>query len=172
MADMAPLRLLVIVSENDCVRMELHLPDTVDDLSEEVKNVCGLGGPIRLQYKDTDFGDLFINVTSTSVIKDLTVLKVIQLDPEATTVVLYPVDAPLSSTLSFGTDSEDCPNLSALPNDTALSNTALPGQTALPSPTDSLTKDQWPKSFPVPPFSYDTECQLHKANIINNINNK
>lgn len=100
-------------------------------------------------------------MTSTSVIKDLTILKVIQLDPEATTVVLYPVNTPMSSSLSLDIDSEDCPSLlSALPSDTA-----LPSHTALPTHTDCLRKEQWPKAFQIPLFSYDTECQLQRDNI-------
>ncbi|KAK0147511.1 hypothetical protein N1851_013018 [Merluccius polli] len=111
MADIAPVRLLLILNEDNIVRMELRngIPNSLEKLIEE--------------YKDTDFGDVFVNLTSTNVIKDLTVIKVVQLDHDTTIIVLYPVD-----------------------------------------PTMSSSPSQWPKLFPNPPFSYDTECQLQRGN--------
>lgn len=120
---------------------------------EEVKNACGLGGYIWLQYKDTDFGNMFVNMTSTTVIKDLTVIKVVHLDPESTTIVLYPVEPTMSSSPSVGLDSEDSTSGSAHTDDTVLLSN---------SSSDSLRTQQWPKVFPIPTFSYDTECQLQR----------
>lgn len=156
MADIAPVRLLVILNEENSVRMELRngIPNSVEELIEEVKNACGLEGYIRLQYKDTDFGNIFVNLSSTTVIKDLTVLKVVQVDPDSTTIVLYPVDPPMSSILSVGLDSDDSSG-SAHTDDTVLLSS---------SSSDSLRTQQWPKVFPIPPFSYDTECQLQRGN--------
>ncbi|XP_018557035.1 uncharacterized protein LOC108900466 isoform X3 [Lates calcarifer] len=155
MAENTPVRLLVILSEDSSVRMELRkgIPNSLEELMDEVKNACGLEGYIRLQYKDTDFGNIFVNLTSTTVIKDLTILKVIQLEPDST-VVLYPVDPPMSSTPLFGLDSDDS-SVSAHTDDTIL----------LSSPSsDSLRTQQWPRVFPIPRFSYDTECQLQRGN--------
>lgn len=80
MADIATVRLLIILNEDNSVRKELRngIPKSLEELIEEVKNACGLGGHIRLQYKDTDFGNIFVNLTSTAVIKDLSVIKVVQ----------------------------------------------------------------------------------------------
>lgn len=120
---------------------------------DEGENACELEGYIRLQYKDADFGNIFVNLTSTTVIKDLTILKVVQLDPESTTVTLYPVDPSVSS-IPFGLDSDDS-SVSAHTDDTIL----------LSSPSsDSLRTQQWPKLFPIPHFSYDTECHLQRGN--------
>ncbi|KAJ4932643.1 hypothetical protein JOQ06_011060 [Pogonophryne albipinna] len=99
MADIGPpVRLLIILNDHNSVRLELRngIPNSMEELIEEVKNSCGLEGYIRLQYKDTDFGNTFVNLTSTHAIKDLTVIKVVELDPESTTVVLYPVEIPLN----------------------------------------------------------------------------
>lgn len=100
--------------------MELRkgIPNSLEELIDEVKNACGLQGYIRLQYKDTDFGNIFVNLTSTAVIKDLTILKVIQIDPDST-VVLYPVDPSVSSIPLVGLDSDDS-SVSAHTDDTIL----------------------------------------------------
>lgn len=47
------------------------MPDTVEDLIEQVKEACRLLGNIRLLYKDCDFRDAFVNMSLTSMIKDL-----------------------------------------------------------------------------------------------------
>ncbi|XP_034554787.1 uncharacterized protein LOC117823669 [Notolabrus celidotus] len=155
MADIAPVRLLVILSEDNSVRVQLRngIPNSTEELIDEVMNACGLGGYIRLQYRDTDFGNIFVNLTSTSVIKDLSVIKVIQLDPDNTTVVLYPVDNLTSGTPSPGMNSEDSFSGSAHTDDTEL----------LSHSPDSLRTQQWPQVFPIPLFSFDTECQLQIA---------
>lgn len=44
------------------------VPNTVEELIEEVKNVCGIDGYIRLQYQDTDFGNIFVNLNLTTVV--------------------------------------------------------------------------------------------------------
>ena len=155
MTEDTPVRLLVILSDDSSVRMELHngIPNSLEELIDEVKNACGLGGFIRLQYKDTDFGNMFVNLTPTTVIKDLAVLKLIQLDPDST-VVLYALDPPGSSIPLVGLDSDDS-SVSAHTDDTIL----------LSSPSsDSLRTQQWPRQFPIPRFSYDTECQLQRGN--------
>lgn len=41
-----------------CVNLSVGVPNTVEELIEEVKNVCGKDGYIRLQYQDTDFGNI------------------------------------------------------------------------------------------------------------------
>lgn len=159
MAENTPVRLLVILSEDSSVRMELSkgIPNSLEELMDEVKNACGLDGYIRLQYKDADFGNIFVNLTSTTVIKDLTILKVIQEYPEST-VVLYPVDPSASSTPLFEQASDDS-SVSAHTDDTILLSS--PSSNSL---TNSLRTQQWPQVFPIPRFSYDTECQLQRGN--------
>lgn len=155
---MASIRLLVILNTDNTNNVQMELPngvsDTVEELTEEVKNVCGIAGYIRLQYQDTDFGNVFVNLNSTTVVKDLTVLRVVQIDPD-TTIILYPVDPAVSSIYSSGLESDDS-LLSAHTDDTILLSS--------PSP-DSLRTQQWLKEFPIPRFSYDTECQLQKGNV-------
>lgn len=54
-----------------------------------------------------------MNLTSTTVIKDLTIIKVVQLDPDSTTAVFYSVDPTMSSIPSSGMDSKDSSSGSA-----------------------------------------------------------
>ncbi|CAB1419889.1 unnamed protein product [Pleuronectes platessa] len=101
MMENTSVRLLVILSEDSSVRMELRngIPDLLEEFIDEVKNACGLGGFIRLQYKDTDFGNTFVNLTSTTVIKDLTVLKVMKLALPSFSDSRNPSSTPFSSRL-------------------------------------------------------------------------
>ncbi|KAL6476470.1 hypothetical protein MHYP_G00149690 [Metynnis hypsauchen] len=156
MGDVTPVRLLVMLNEDNSIRMDLRsgIPDSVDELIEEVKRSCGLGGYVRLQYKDTDFGNMFVNLTSTAVIKDLSVIKVVELNPDST-VVLYPVDPTVSSFPSAGQDNYDDSSGSPHTDDTVLFSSSSP---------ESLRTQQWPKLFQIPLFSYDTESQLHRGN--------
>ena len=147
-----PIRLLILLSDDSSERMELsRVPDTVEELIEQVKESCKLDGGIRLQYKDLDFG-VFVNLSSTSIIKDLTTIKLLPSDP-TTDIVLevllnsIPADLcdPDTSSLSVHTDSDDTVLLSS-------------------SSSKIFRTEPWPKEFVIPLFSYDTECQLEKGN--------
>ncbi|KAK0154780.1 hypothetical protein N1851_002913 [Merluccius polli] len=108
-------------------------------------------------------GDVFVNLTSTNVIKDLTVIKVVQLDPDTTTIVLYPVDSTMRISPSVGLDIDNSFSGSAHTDDTIL---------LIRSSSDSLRRQQWPKLFPIPPshmiqnVNYRGEMQsLQEANL-------
>jgi len=158
MANPKPVRLLVIVSEDSSYRMELTtgVPDTVEELIEQVKHSCGLCGGIRLQYKDEDFG-MFVNLSSTSAIKDLTTIKVIQLNLDAA-IVLQLVDVSndnLPADLSSSGHANTSHSERSDSDDTVLLSS---------SSSEGFRTEPWPKVFPIPIFSYDTEGQLEKGN--------
>uniref|UniRef100_A0A8P4KR70 Sterile alpha motif domain-containing protein 3 n=1 Tax=Dicentrarchus labrax TaxID=13489 RepID=A0A8P4KR70_DICLA len=132
--------------------MDLPLvPDTVEELIEQVKEACKLTGGIRLQYKDIDFGGKFVNLSSTSPIKDLTTIKVIQSVPDTDIILKFIESGPAdssdldSSSLSIRTDSDDTIILSS-------------------SSSERLRTEPWPKEFNIPTFSFETEYQLEKGN--------
>ncbi|XP_063058544.1 uncharacterized protein LOC134463980 [Engraulis encrasicolus] len=144
-------KLLVFLSEDDKRKMLLPngIPESVDQLVDDVREACGLRGNFRIQYQDKDFGDIFVNLTSTTELEDLCTIKVIPLPddtpPEQTAVnVSCCSDDAVSGSISGDTD------------DTLI----------LSSPTSghSSRAGQWPKEFPVPSFSYDTEVQLERGN--------
>ncbi|KAI9541109.1 hypothetical protein NQZ68_034214 [Dissostichus eleginoides] len=86
------MRLLVILEEDSRIKLELPngISSSVDEVIQEITNFCGLTNEIRLQYKDTDFGT-WVNLTSTSELKDLATLKVINVVPSVT-LFLEPVE--------------------------------------------------------------------------------
>ncbi|KAK1901918.1 Sterile alpha motif domain containing protein 3 [Dissostichus eleginoides] len=86
------MRLLVILEEDSRIKLELPngISSSVDEVIQEITNFCGLTNEIGLQYKDTDFGT-WVNLTSTSELKDLATLKVINVVPSVT-LFLEPVE--------------------------------------------------------------------------------
>lgn len=115
-----PIRLLILLSDDSSERMDLPLvPDTIEELIEQVKEVCKLTGGIRLQYNDIDFGGTFDNLSSTSSIKDLTIIKVIPSVPDTDIFLEFIESVPTdlsdldSSSLSTHTDSDDTVILSS-----------------------------------------------------------
>uniref|UniRef100_A0A8B9KMH5 Uncharacterized protein n=1 Tax=Astyanax mexicanus TaxID=7994 RepID=A0A8B9KMH5_ASTMX len=147
-----PVRLLVLLSDESAERMELsRVPDTLEELIEQVKNVCKLSGDIRLQYKDVDFGGTFVNLSSTSMIKDLTTIKIIESAPHIVLSFIDSVSSDLSdldtSLASQNTDTDDTVILSRSSSD-----------------SEGLRKEPWPKEFIIPRFSLETESQLQRGN--------
>ncbi|CAL8390980.1 unnamed protein product [Arctogadus glacialis] len=147
-----PIRLLILLSDDSSERMDLPLvPETVEELIEQVQEACQLIGCIRLQYKDVDFGGTFVNLSTTSSIKDLATIKVIPLVPDSDIILEFidSVSSNLSeldsSSFSAHTDSGDTVILSS-------------------SPSGRLRTEPWPKQFNIPTFSFETEGQLEKGN--------
>lgn len=147
-----PIRLLILLSDDSSERMDLPLvPDTIEELIEQVKEACKLTGGIRLQYNDIDFGGTFVNLSSTSSIKDLTIIKVIPSVPDTDIFLEFIESVPTdlsdldSSSLSTHTDSDDTVILSS-------------------SSSERLRTEPWPKEFNIPTFSFETEGQLEKGN--------
>ena len=147
-----PIRLLILLSDDSSERMDLPLvPDTVEELIEQVKEACKLTGGIRLQYKDVDFGGTFVNLSSTSSIKDLTTIKVIPSVPDTDIILEFIDSGPSnlsdldSSSFSVHTDSDDKVILSS-------------------NSSERLRTEPWSKEFNIPPFSFETEGQLEKGN--------
>ena len=148
-----PIRLLILLSKDNSERLDLsQVPDTLEELIKQVKESCQLAGDIRLQYKDVAFGETFVNLTSTSMIKDLTTIKVIQSAPALAPIIVQFIDsipADVSdldaSSLSTNTDSDDTVILSS-------------------SSSERLRTKPWPKEFNIPSFSFETEGQLERGN--------
>ncbi|XDV11159.1 hypothetical protein PO909_000172 [Leuciscus waleckii] len=131
-------RLLVILEEDNRIKLELPngIPSSVDEVIQQIKSVCGLTNEIRLQYYDADFGT-WVNLTSTSELKDLANLKVIHVEP----------------TGNF--HSQDDSSISAILDD------LLP----VSHSSNTYRKEQWPKVFVIPTFSYSTESQFRAGNV-------
>ncbi|CAM4573558.1 unnamed protein product [Leuciscus chuanchicus] len=81
MAGKASAKLLVILSPEDSRKLLLPngIPESVEELNDNVRKDCGLNGKFRLQYQDRDFGDAFVNLTQTGELDHFGTLKVIPL---------------------------------------------------------------------------------------------
>uniref|UniRef100_A0A672ICZ9 PB1 domain-containing protein n=1 Tax=Salarias fasciatus TaxID=181472 RepID=A0A672ICZ9_SALFA len=136
----APVKLRIILGENNSQRLILPngIPQSVSELSEQIKTDCGIEGRFRLQFMDAEFGNEFTNLVSMSDVQDKGTIKVIFIsDPLGQS---NDSSSSLSSCCSFDTD--------------ILSS----------SESTSSRSSAWPVVFPVPKFSYDTELQLDRAN--------
>lgn len=153
MAGSTSARLLVVLSEENSMRMVLPggIPESLEELINDVKRACTLSGRIRLQYKDTDFGEMFVNLASTAEIKDLSIVKVIQMDD-------HPIGSPISASGTSSSSSIQGRD-SCCVGSSGIDSTIILDRSPL-----SLRTIQWPKEFPIPRFSLETEIQLQKGN--------
>lgn len=148
MAGKRAAKLLVFLSQDDKRKLLLPngIPESMDQLVDDVRGACGLRGNFRIQYQDKDFGDTFVNLTSTGELEDLCTIKVIPLPDEDAPPAQTAVNVSLCSDDAVSVDTDDTLILSS------------------PSSGHSSRAKQWPKEFPIPSFSYDTEVQLERGN--------
>ena len=146
MAHSTTAKLKVILGENNVEKLTLPngIPESLDELIGTIRTTFGLKCSFKLQYMDQEFGNDFFNLNSTTELQDLGTIKVIEQTDTTSS----------SATTSFAsTESDDCASLAS--NDTILLSS--------PESLSSRTK-QWPKEFPIPKFTSDTEQQLEKGN--------
>lgn len=100
----------------------------------------------RLQYRDVEFDNEYMNLTTTADIRDKSTIKVIYIQDCAPTAV---PSATKETPLIGG--------LPSLPDTDILSS---PGSSTSCS---SLRLQKWPLNFPIPEFSFDVQFQLDRA---------
>lgn len=86
-----PVSFRVLFGGEDDARkliIQSGMPTSVDELVLEIKTFFGVTEQFRLQYKDVDFGNDFMNLLSISDIQDRSTLKVVYLPCEATSSVI------------------------------------------------------------------------------------
>ncbi|XP_041868494.1 sterile alpha motif domain-containing protein 3-like [Melanotaenia boesemani] len=98
---------------------------------------------------DNDF-EQFMNLTSTADIQDKGTVKVIKPSNQSTQAPSHIPFTPCHEDSSADTD--------------ILSSSESTTSTSTTSATASLRCQGWPRSFPIPLFSYEVEMQLSKAN--------
>ncbi len=94
---------------------------------------------------------MFVNLTSTTEIKDLSTVKVIQTDKQ-------PFGSPsgaLEMSSCSSSQSDDTSSAGSSGTDSSV---------ILDRSLSTLRTIQWPKEFPIPRFSLETEMQLQKGN--------
>ncbi|KAK0130576.1 hypothetical protein N1851_035191 [Merluccius polli] len=142
----------VSLSSDEAFSISGETDDTaksVEELVDDVRRACGLRGNFRIQYQDKDFGDTFVNLTSTGDLEDLCTIKVIPLPDEDA------APAQTQTAVNVSLSSDEAFSISGETDDTLILSS---------SSSSSSRTEQWPKEFPIPSFSYDTEVQLERGN--------
>lgn len=77
MASLVKLR--IILGENNSQRLILPdgIPESVEELAQQIKRQCGIDGALRLQFMDVEFGNEFTNLLSMLDVQDKGTIKVI-----------------------------------------------------------------------------------------------
>ncbi|KAJ8364116.1 hypothetical protein SKAU_G00129470 [Synaphobranchus kaupii] len=154
-----PVILKIILTDGSSQRLTIShgLPASIDDLMAEVTKQCGLHGNFRLQFKDSLFGDEFLNLTSMSEVEDKGTLRIIDLS-RLTTMQHDEISTDLNPSLNtqaFSPSQNDSSSLSSGSVDTDV----------LSSCESTSSRSSWPAVFHVPKFSYDAELKLQQANL-------
>lgn len=161
------IHLRVILGGDDARKLSLsEIPESLDKLALEIKNAFGLVQQFRLQYRDADFGNEFVNLSSTSEIKDRDTLKVVFLAyGETTSVDLMTMSAGSSmSNLGTSQSSIDPHSSSSLDERELSSHSVGSADTVILDPVPEARTSSWPSIFKVPKFSLFAEIQLTRAN--------
>ncbi|XP_057190382.1 sterile alpha motif domain-containing protein 3 [Triplophysa rosa] len=170
---------IVFGGEDDARKLVLKkgIPMSVDDLVHDIITVFGLKQKFRLQYKDKDFGNEYVNLMSTSEIEDRDTLKLIFLSTEDSNSSMletepalpYCSTTPSPSAFSTATcDTADVRDVSPSSIDPAqevnLSDDSVCScaDTVVVLSPESRTCS-WPQVFVIPRFSCSAEIQLQRA---------
>jgi len=147
-----PVKLRIILGENSSQRLILPdgIPESVTELTQEIKRQCGIEGEFRLQFMDAEFGNEFTNLLSTSDVQDRSSIKVIFTSVAPVGSLPPPYSAAATSRCLYDSSS--------------LSSGSSVNTDILSSPESTSRSSGWPPVFIVPRFSYDTELQLDRAN--------
>ncbi|XP_024116549.1 uncharacterized protein LOC112138208 [Oryzias melastigma] len=140
--------LRVVFGEDDASKLSLPngIPSSVECLKEEIRRQFDLSQNFRLQYRDIEFNNEFVNLTLTSEIQNKSTVKVVYL--------------PLESVVSLhdtvqGTDAQS--------SSTSVDDTDIPSLPKSHSSYSSLRSLPWPTNFQIPEFSYEVQVQLERG---------
>lgn len=157
-----PVQLRVVFASDDARKLRLisGIPASVEQLVNEIKTAFGLVQHFRNEY---------VNLMSTSEIKDKDTLKVVFYSSEETTsipVALLPCSTSTPRTSTSTSHSSVSPSsCSALNEDPCTSDHSFgSADTIILDPAPESRSSSWPPIFIVPRFSYFAEIQLERAN--------
>ncbi|KAM9468193.1 uncharacterized protein Hap1MRO34_014856 isoform 2-T3 [Clarias gariepinus] len=137
------------------------MPKSVDELAREITTYFGLTEQVRLQYRDVEFGNEFLNLSSISDIQDRSTLKVIYFPCESTSSVMSLASLTEDTCFTFPVTLSSFS--SQEPNDSSSVDSSSTNETVILSSPESRSCT-WPEVFVVPRFSYCAEMQLQKGN--------
>ncbi|XP_041865943.1 sterile alpha motif domain-containing protein 3-like [Melanotaenia boesemani] len=147
----ATLRVILGVDNSSKLILPSGIPGSVDRLKEEIQRQFGLTEDFRLQYRDAEFDNEYMNLTTTGDIKDKSTIKVIYTQNPA------PSTVPTTASTAASTGTSSLIDSPSLPDTDILSS---PDSSASCS---SLRLRKWPLNFPIPEFSFGVQFQLERA---------
>ncbi|KAG9260477.1 hypothetical protein AMEX_G632 [Astyanax mexicanus] len=136
--------------------IESGIPSTVEEFALQIKTFFQVTEPFRLQYRDREMDDQFMNLTSTSELEDKATVRVVYMPSETTH--FNPLTKDSSSTVPGTPSSVSSSSHQANDSDSYISSDTI----ILSSP--GTRSCSWPKVFVVPRFSYCAEMILHSGN--------
>ncbi|XP_070410627.1 sterile alpha motif domain-containing protein 3-like isoform X3 [Nothobranchius furzeri] len=145
---------VIFGGEDDARKLTIEsgIPNTVEEFSLQIKTFFQVTEPFRLQYRDREMDDQFMNLLSTSELEDKATVKVVYIPSETTSS--NPLTRDASPTIP------GIPSSSQEPND---SDSGSSNDTIILSSPETRSCS-WPKHFVVPRFSYCAEMMLHTGN--------
>ncbi|KAL6459427.1 hypothetical protein MHYP_G00329120 [Metynnis hypsauchen] len=136
--------------------IESGIPNTVEEFALQIKTFFQVTEPFRLQYRDREMDDQFMNLSSASELEDKATVKVVFMPSDTTSS--NPLTRDASPTIPGTPSSVSSSSHGANDSDSYSSNDTI----ILPSP--ETRSCSWPKVFVVPRFSYCAEMILHSGN--------
>lgn len=145
-------------SEDDARKLviESGMPRTVEDLALKIRTFFQVTEHFRLQYKDKDMDDQFMNLLSISELEDKGTLKVVYIFSETSRSASPAEDA--CSTIQGTPFNTSSSSLEPSDSESNTSNDTI----ILSSP--ETRSCSWPKHFVVPRFSSCAEIMLQAGN--------
>lgn len=143
-------RVRVIVEEDDFRRLVFPsgLPATLTELHNTIRETFGIERQFRVQFKDPDFNDDFMNITSVQDIQDRGTLKLVY--------TLNEIDSSPSSAKPASSQ--------GLSSVSPVSSSDSESTIILQHSDSELRTRAWPREFPIPRFPYNVEVQLQRGN--------
>uniref|UniRef100_A0A3P8TP41 PB1 domain-containing protein n=1 Tax=Amphiprion percula TaxID=161767 RepID=A0A3P8TP41_AMPPE len=145
----ATLRVILGVDNASKLTLPTGIPDSMEDLKQEITRQFNLSGNFRLQYRDKDFDNEFVNLSTTAELADKSTIKIIYMPGGSGTSTHR--SAP-HQRLDFDSSSS------------SLADTDILSSPESTSSGSSFRSQLWPQTFPIHQFSYEVEIQLEKAN--------
>ena len=141
--------------EDDARKLTIQsgIPKSVEELTPEIKTFFGVAEDVRLQFKDVDFGNEFMNLLSISDIQDQSTFKVVYFPCESTSC--YPT-IPVSP-------SSVCTNCSLQQSNNLVSSDSYSSSDTIILSSPESWSCSWPEVFVMPRFSYCAEMMLQKG---------
>ncbi|KAG7511574.1 hypothetical protein JOB18_003500 [Solea senegalensis] len=156
-----PMKLRVIVEEDDFRRLDLHSgkPKTLMDLHNVIRDTFGIERDFHIQFMDPDFNDEFMNIASVQDIQDRSTIKLVYMQN-------HPDKSPSSRQNTSSTPGPSgSPSSIHTPQSVSSLSSSDSDNTINLSHSDSeLRARAWPREFIIHRFSYGVEVQLQRGN--------